>query len=315
MINILKSIFLKIKTMLRVFSIGNPICKKMVTIGNTYSDFNAHKSIPKIIWLYWESQESNELVDFCVYNLKKTLPEFEIKFLDSSNVKEYINIPKEITSKNLKKAVYADYIRLSLLKKFGGVWLDASIILIENLDWILNELKTETFLFYSDDCSISKKKPIVENWFIISSENNQFISDWLEEFEKCLLSNDPSSYYLEYKGKKDVIQNIPNTNYLMCYISAIIVLNNIGNTNKYSITCQNSGSSGHFFNYKLFSDSFFIAVVNLLINKKYIYNPKLIKYTSSTRKYMDIFIRNKFYSKKSILSKKLNDYYNRNFSE
>ena len=35
----------------------------------------------------------------------------------------------------------ADYIRLSLLKKYGGIWLDSDIIVIKNLQPIIDKLK------------------------------------------------------------------------------------------------------------------------------------------------------------------------------
>ena len=52
----------------------------------------------------------------------------------------------------------ADFIRLSLLEKYGGIWVDASIFLTEDFNWFLKRLKDEdVFLFFSDECTLDLK--------------------------------------------------------------------------------------------------------------------------------------------------------------
>ena len=40
---------------------------------------------------------------------------------------------------DLVRAKQSDVIRLNLVYNYGGVWMDASIILHENLDWIIKK--------------------------------------------------------------------------------------------------------------------------------------------------------------------------------
>ncbi|WP_165443269.1 glycosyltransferase family 32 protein [Acinetobacter ihumii] len=257
-----------------------------------------HAKIPKKIWIYWESMCENDLVNLCIENIIDLHPDYEVNVLNKSNLKDYVELPN--FNKNIETAVIADYIRLSLLKDFGGIWLDASIFLVENLDWILKKMKSnQTFVFYSDECTINKSLPIIENWLIISEPNNIFINDWFEEFSKCFTSNDPKKYYKDYANKTDLIQNIGNTDYLMCYISAAIIMNK----KQYNILTVNSGSHGHYYNYFYISNGFIIALYLLIFSENRENSPKLIKFTKETRNMTNLFLRKGFFSKKSTLGK------------
>lgn len=66
--------------------------------------------------------------------------------LNENNVHNYITLPE--VNGSLPKSNVADIIRLLLLKKYGGVWMDASIFLTEGLEWITSRMQNhEAFLF------------------------------------------------------------------------------------------------------------------------------------------------------------------------
>ncbi|MCF9045708.1 glycosyltransferase family 32 protein [Acinetobacter nectaris] len=296
-ISYIKAIFLAIKAIFnfifRVYS-GKEVWFFQEDSRKNYKA----KGIPKKIWMYWDSEEPNLLVDYCINNTINICSDYEVIVLNSYTVKDYINIP-DIDFSGIKKAVVADYIRLALLKKYGGVWMDASIFITQNFDWFLNRIDNNTnFLFYSDPCTYDIDNPIFENWFIAAPEGSELITDWFNEFEKCFLSSDPTKYYSKYANSK-ILQGIPNTDYLMCYISIAKVTAN----KKYNIASLNSASSGHYYNYKLFSNSFLIAIVLMLRNLNKVFVPKLIKFTKDTRYYPNLFVSRKIIAKSSIFSK------------
>lgn len=293
------------KALLLFFEKDYPIIS-WVEKNNAPNKFS--NEIPKVIWMYWDSTEKNHLVDFCIYNTKKECPDYEVILLNKKNVLEYITLP--IFKEGLETAVIADYIRLSLLKQYGGIWMDASILLTENFNWFLEKMDNfENFVFYTDDCTTDLSNPIAENWFIAARKNSQFIKDWFDEFEKCCLSNDPNAYYADYKGSP-IIQNIPRIDYLMCYISAAIV----NSKKEYSILYANSGSVGHYYNYRFKWRSIYIAPKIFICNKRSIYTPKLVKFTSSTRYYPNLFIEKKYFTNRSLFGANLITFFNENSS-
>lgn len=80
------------------------------------------ETVPKIVWLYWDSQEPNLLVELCIKNLIKKLPDYEVNILNKSNIHDYI---KDLPNFNetLPIANLTDYYRLKLLSLYGGVGL------------------------------------------------------------------------------------------------------------------------------------------------------------------------------------------------
>lgn len=62
--------------------------------------------------------------------------------INDDNVKNYIDIHNRFFE--LKSNFKSDIIRYFVLHKYGGIWLDADIIIIKNLNEIYNEfLKTK----------------------------------------------------------------------------------------------------------------------------------------------------------------------------
>ena len=92
------------------------------------------EEIPKIIWLFWDGEITSPVVKACVANLKFYLPDFKITILNKENLKKYLCEDETVMQEALPLANYTDLIRLALLHKFGGIWLDASILITENFD-------------------------------------------------------------------------------------------------------------------------------------------------------------------------------------
>ena len=81
----------------------------------------------------------------------------------------------------------ADVLRLKLLEKYGGIWMDASILLLENPDKFVGG---DVTLFTTPGTNNSN--PVYENWFIASTKNNEIIKKWIVEVEKAI--KDPDAY-------------------------------------------------------------------------------------------------------------------------
>ena len=306
---IINSIYIRLYAFFNfVFINSSKVNEKWVYLKsvNKIDSFENIEDIPKKIWMYWDSQDSNPIVDLCYENTKNLCKNYEVVLLNKNNVSNYVDISK--INPNLKPQIIADYIRLKLLNSHGGIWMDASILLTQNFDWIYRKInkKQDVFVFYSDDCTTDENNPIVENWFIMAPKGNEFIGDWFQEFEKCVLSDNPYTYYSSYKGNTDVIQNIQNTDYLMCYISAAIVMSK----RRYNIVTLNSGSSGHYYNYKFKFRSIFIALTLCLRRKEKLHVPYLIKFTQDSRDDINLFIRKNFIVRRSLIGSSFQKIYN-----
>ena len=151
-------------------------------------------NIPKKIWVYWDNYDNlpNSIDNIIKYN-KKTIKTWKIIYLSDENINEFIpqhEFPKNIN--NIIVQAKSDWVRLYLLNKYGGLWLDASIIV--NNEEILNELVKESFLNNSDLTSYYLNSRIVndqhfthiETSFLMSPVNSYFVERWKKEFEYAI---------------------------------------------------------------------------------------------------------------------------------
>ena len=175
-----------------------------------FEGFEDSIDIPKTIWTFWDTDDLPPLIsDIYKYNTKK-LSEWKYVLISNKNIYDYI--PKMIFPKNydaLQPSFKSDWIRLYLLKTYGGCWLDASIIInnqsaLNNLYNESIEQKSELTGFFIDS---SKHETLniplsIESWFIIAPKNGSVINSWFNEFNKAV-----SIGFLQYK-KEIIKENI-----------------------------------------------------------------------------------------------------------
>ena len=182
--------------------------------------------IPKIIWGYWNTgiQNAPETVKKCIENWKRFNIGWTINILNDNNLQDYVD--PTIFSKIVVKKSYthkkSDLIRLLLLQKYGGIWVDASIFFTESLDWVLKLQKdknVDIVCYYLKRFTTDKKFPVLENWFIASTPNNEFLNLWLMDFV-FYLYNDYKIYMKTVKALNINTQNIDVPPYLTMHVSA-----------------------------------------------------------------------------------------------
>lgn len=129
----------------------------------------------KPIWFCWLQglEKAPAIVHACYNSLKQHLADREIKVIDNDNWKEYVELPEYIVKKWKKKrippALFSDLLRLELLIKYGGTWID-STVLCTGLNEKRNFLDADLFLFqYTKQGSIPVS---ISNWFISACPNN-----------------------------------------------------------------------------------------------------------------------------------------------
>ena len=95
---------------------------------------------PLPIWVCWLQGEDAmpELNKVCLRSIRAHAGTHPVIFLSVENISDYVAIPAclETTyaSGRILPAILADYIRCALLARYGGVWLDSTILLTDMLD-------------------------------------------------------------------------------------------------------------------------------------------------------------------------------------
>lgn len=92
------------------------------------------------IWVCWWQGEDKmpDIVRFCYESLKRNAPpDRDVILLNQNNYKEYVEIPEYIIYKREKKRMllnhFSDILRMSVLAKHGGLWVDSTVFVSEKI--------------------------------------------------------------------------------------------------------------------------------------------------------------------------------------
>jgi len=169
----------------------------------TKESFEVNYTLPKRIWSYWDSDPPESILK--IYKDRaELLQSWDVRLITNKTLPEYIdtsNFPSKYDSHIPPHK--ADYIRLRLLKEYGGIWMDASIIVhskdaIDQFynDAISKHLQFSAFtlpvpapddsLYTGDTEETYNRARYIENWFLLAPLRSPIIEALLEEFTDAI---------------------------------------------------------------------------------------------------------------------------------
>ena len=92
-----------------------------------------------VVWSMWWQGEENapETVKLCLASIRKHCGVHKFVIITKDNLHEYLDLPEHITSKveagYISFTHLSDIIRVNLLAKYGGLWLDSAMFLANDL--------------------------------------------------------------------------------------------------------------------------------------------------------------------------------------
>lgn len=135
-----------------------------------------------IIWICWFQGLENapELVKKCYYSMVDNLFNHKVILITSENMNNYVQFPDYIITKwNEGKITHThmtDLLRLELLIKYGGVWVDATVFCSEKEDKIPNYFfDSDLFFFQCLKPGRDGHSHINSSWYICAKTNNKLL--------------------------------------------------------------------------------------------------------------------------------------------
>ena len=242
------------------------------------------------IFCYWENKELPILINECIKNIKKKMGnKWQVILLNKENVHEFI--PKNKFPKNFEKIFVqakADWIRLYLMKNYGGLWIDISIVLNdpqEIEDMYDNQLsKGKNLCMYEMNHHRIKVKekeyPGLENWFIMAKPNNDLINGWFKEFTYAIEIGFDKYFDYIIKNNYIISEGCEKYVYLTAYRCVQVAMQKY-NINFDNIYIKDAKESM----YKIIENPYYIVKNKLKHN---------VKLASSDRKYLESFYLKEF---------------------
>ena len=98
-----------------------------------YEGCKCEQSKPDIVWFCWLQglESAPPIVKACYASLERNITGRELRVIDESNRRNYVQLPEFIEQRwekgQIPPAMFADLLRLELLVKYGGTWMDATV--------------------------------------------------------------------------------------------------------------------------------------------------------------------------------------------
>ena len=132
-------------------------------------------------------ENAPELVKACIGSVRKYMSDYNIRIITFENMENYIRFPQYILEKwhnrIISNTLMSDLIRTELLVQYGGLWLDATVLLTAPVPEYVFEKKLFMYTHsYPDDVTM-----VFNNWLIYSDGNSRLLRvtrDLLYEYWK-----------------------------------------------------------------------------------------------------------------------------------
>lgn len=155
------------------------------------------------LWVYWENTHQRTTpahISLCRKTLlKQCRDSFNVIELNEKNIYQYLpelkTLEPELLLHELKIAQKVDYYRILLLYKYGGLYLDADMIVMNDLISIIEKLRTYDYVGFGDYEYIRDKAKASshsygapQNWAMASRKNGILVGHLVSRATEILTS-------------------------------------------------------------------------------------------------------------------------------
>lgn len=144
-----------------------------------YDDTLPHESSNKV-WICWFQGIENApvIVKKCYESVLKNMPDKELILLTDDNIKDYVQFPNYIQEKYEKGIItrthMTDLLRLELLIRYGGMWLDATVFCSspDIPDYFFN---SDLFFYQLLKPGRDGNSSYISSWLMTAKTNNKIL--------------------------------------------------------------------------------------------------------------------------------------------
>lgn len=168
------------------------------------------------VWICWLQGMENapRLVKVCFNSIVANLSGKEIIVITSENFRDYVEFPDYVLEKwkkgNITNTHFSDLLRLELLIKYGGLWIDATVLCTSNNipDYIVN---SELFFYQVLKPGRDGHAIGLSSWLISAKSNNKILIITRELLYEYWKKNSMLiDYYLLHSFMQIVLDQYPD---------------------------------------------------------------------------------------------------------
>lgn len=177
--------------------------------GEFYSNYDYGRTLPPVpanradkIWMCWWQGEENApvLVKACIESVRRNACGREVVVISDDSLHDYVDVPDWLEDK-VKQGIVtrtnlSDFLRLSLLSRYGGMWLDATfycagelccpvyeapLFTIKRPDYAHGSIACGMFAGYSLGCDSRSRRlfAVARDFYLEYWKHSTFMVDYL----------------------------------------------------------------------------------------------------------------------------------------
>jgi hypothetical protein len=134
--------------------------------------------LPRTIWCLWFQgwADAPDLVKACAASWRRHNPDWNLHLLAGDTLAAYLDpLPRPATAAgNLPVEARSDVLRIELLRRFGGIWIDSTVYCLRPLDgWIDQAMPSGFFAFNRPMPDV-----MLSSWFLAAERGSYIIDCW-----------------------------------------------------------------------------------------------------------------------------------------
>lgn len=128
--------------------------------------------VPRIIWTYWHQgiNQAPNPVSACIDTLLTQNSGFDVRILDAESVSNWLPEDEIYSLRDYPHFLRADRIRLSLLARYGGIWVDPTVYFRESIEEVVPDVPLDGFFTL-----INRDPDRIEYWILASHPGSDAI--------------------------------------------------------------------------------------------------------------------------------------------
>lgn len=187
---------------------GEPdLYKKLTGLQGLNLPWHQGRQVERTIWLYWHTKNLPAYIKLCIESVQKHKGKFDVKVVYPDEVSAYVSrVELPFRWDVLPPTQQRDSLMNALLARYGGVALDARVILFDSLDeWWDNMLqKRQIFRGYWHPA----EDPEVSVWFMMGRRERIFRSAVASQVIGMGDYTDTRAYSEHYKDQYNALGDL-----------------------------------------------------------------------------------------------------------
>lgn len=257
--------------------------------------------IPKIVWMVWHNDHLPASMALNISKIRRDNPDHQVYLITQRTLSQWLP-DLNFISFDLTLAHKSEIIRLELIHRYGGIGIDCSTLLFENLAWVhrVHESRSMDLIgYYGEQSTLNLLAPVTESWFLAAAPQNPFIREWLKQLAP-VKNVGIRNYFHELKKRDDfplIVQNMENPSRQLLSLAQQVAMREYRRANLY---LRKSEASAWFYQ-RLHADSSSAFAQSVMFQQRPQTPPPIIKLTGNERLHLDFNLRLGLYNRSSLI--------------